>query len=389
MPAEITAKDVKALRQATGAGMMDAKKALEETTATPRRAKPVAPREGPRQGQRPRGPREHPGRRRRVASTATSAPSSSSSARPTSWPSPTSSRPRSRARRSWWLAEGEARRRSARPIHRRPEDHLKENIELGRSSASRPPTGNVLDTYLHRQDGRGVLGVLVELAGAITELAHEIAVHIAFAKPKYLSRDEVPADEVAKERETLEGDHPQRGQARAGAPEDRRGPRQRAGSRSGSCSSSPTFGRQADGHAVHRLGHHRALRPGRDRLMAAPDHMTTHHEGAGAMTRGEACRPAGPGSSSSSRARRSPARLGYGIDGEIVDRTAAEIIDVRHGRRRRRRRRRRQHLAGHDRAPAPGMDRAQADYMGMLATVINALALQDTLERAGPAHPGA
>ena len=29
------------------------------------------------------------------------------------------------------------------------------------------------------------------------------------------------------------------------------------------------------------------------------------------------------------------------------------------------------------------MDRAQADYMGMLATVINALALQDTLERLG------
>jgi uridylate kinase len=28
-----------------------------------------------------------------------------------------------------------------------------------------------------------------------------------------------------------------------------------------------------------------------------------------------------------------------------------------------------------------GMDRAQADYMGMLATVMNALALQDTLER--------
>ncbi|MET0727425.1 MAG: UMP kinase [Acidimicrobiales bacterium] len=32
-----------------------------------------------------------------------------------------------------------------------------------------------------------------------------------------------------------------------------------------------------------------------------------------------------------------------------------------------------------------GMDRAQADYMGMLATVINALALQDTLERLGQA----
>ena len=32
---------------------------------------------------------------------------------------------------------------------------------------------------------------------------------------------------------------------------------------------------------------------------------------------------------------------------------------------------------------AKGMDRAQADYMGMLATVMNALALQDAFERAG------
>ena len=30
-----------------------------------------------------------------------------------------------------------------------------------------------------------------------------------------------------------------------------------------------------------------------------------------------------------------------------------------------------------------GMERAQADYMGMLATVMNALALQDTLENEG------
>jgi len=32
-------------------------------------------------------------------------------------------------------------------------------------------------------------------------------------------------------------------------------------------------------------------------------------------------------------------------------------------------------------ASARGMDRATADYMGMLATVINALALQDALEQ--------
>src|SRR4051794_37991324 len=34
-------------------------------------------------------------------------------------------------------------------------------------------------------------------------------------------------------------------------------------------------------------------------------------------------------------------------------------------------------------ASAKGMDRATADYMGMLATVINGLALQDALEHAG------
>lgn len=34
-------------------------------------------------------------------------------------------------------------------------------------------------------------------------------------------------------------------------------------------------------------------------------------------------------------------------------------------------------------ASAEGMDRVQADYMGMLATVINALAIQDLLERKG------
>src|SRR3954453_12171422 len=32
---------------------------------------------------------------------------------------------------------------------------------------------------------------------------------------------------------------------------------------------------------------------------------------------------------------------------------------------------------------AAGMDRAKADYMGMLATVINALALEDAMRRAG------
>jgi len=79
----------------------------------------------------------------------------------------------------------------------------KENIELGSVVRFEAADGNILDSYLHLQDGRGVNAVLVELAGGNRELAHDIAVHIAFSKPPYLTRDEVPVDAVDKERQAL------------------------------------------------------------------------------------------------------------------------------------------------------------------------------------------
>jgi len=73
----------------------------------------------------------------------------------------------------------------------------------------------------------------------------------------------------------------------------------------------------------------------------------------------------------------------FGVDSVIADRIAAEIADVR--------------TLGVEiaivigggnifrglAASARGMDRSTADYMGMLATVMNALALSDALERHG------
>lgn len=73
---------------------------------------------------------------------------------------------------------------------------------------------------------------------------------------------------------------------------------------------------------------------------------------------------------------------GHGIDGAVVQRLAREVVEVVRD-------------CGVDVAivvgggniwrgmsgAGAGMDRAQADYMGMLATAINALALQDTLEQ--------
>ncbi len=81
---------------------------------------------------------------------------------------------------------------------------LKENISVGRLRRLVAEPGQLLDTYLHQQAGRGVNAVAVVIEGGTAELAHDIAVHIAFTKPAYLSRDEVPEADVAAERATVE-----------------------------------------------------------------------------------------------------------------------------------------------------------------------------------------
>jgi elongation factor Ts len=54
------------------------------------------------------------------------------------------------------------------------------------------------------QSGRGVNGVLVLLDKGSEDLAHDVAVHVAFTRPAYLAKDDVPAEEVETERATLE-----------------------------------------------------------------------------------------------------------------------------------------------------------------------------------------
>ena len=81
---------------------------------------------------------------------------------------------------------------------------LKEKIEVGQTVQFVAAPGNTIGEYIHIQGGRGVNGVLVEMSGASAELAHDVAVHIAFARPKYLVPADVPADVLQKERETLE-----------------------------------------------------------------------------------------------------------------------------------------------------------------------------------------
>jgi elongation factor Ts len=84
---------------------------------------------------------------------------------------------------------------------------LGEKIQLGRVARYETSTG-VLDAYKHIQDTRGVIGVLVELVGAegakAAEVAHDLALHIASAAPRYVSRADVPEADVEHERAILE-----------------------------------------------------------------------------------------------------------------------------------------------------------------------------------------
>ncbi|MFN2607151.1 MAG: translation elongation factor Ts [Acidimicrobiales bacterium] len=81
---------------------------------------------------------------------------------------------------------------------------LKENISVGEVHRFEAPDGSVLDAYLHIQNGRGVNGILVEVAGGTEAQAHEVALNVAFHKPQWLRREDVPAERVADERQTLE-----------------------------------------------------------------------------------------------------------------------------------------------------------------------------------------
>ena len=77
---------------------------------------------------------------------------------------------------------------------------LGEKIEVRRVATF---DGAFVGVYLHKTnpDLPPQLGVLVELSGAAPEVAKDVAQHIAAFAPQFVTRDEVPEEAVAKERE--------------------------------------------------------------------------------------------------------------------------------------------------------------------------------------------
>ena len=79
---------------------------------------------------------------------------------------------------------------------------LGENIVVQGAQRYEASNGEVVADYVHPPAAK--IGVLVLASGASPELARMVAMHVAAARPTYLARDEVPDAEVAAERELYE-----------------------------------------------------------------------------------------------------------------------------------------------------------------------------------------
>ena len=128
---DFTAKDVQALRKATGAGMMDAKRALTEAAGDMDRAKEILREQG--------------------------------------------------------IADAAKR-------------------------TDRAQTEGAIGSYLHRQAGRPVIGVMVSLGSEtdfvaksdeFQKVANNIAMHVAAARPQWISRDDVPEAVIEEEKRLI------------------------------------------------------------------------------------------------------------------------------------------------------------------------------------------
>jgi elongation factor Ts len=213
--AEISAKDIAALRKQTGAGMLDCKRALEETDGDIDAAKDWLRTQGLA------GAAKRSGRAAEDGAVDVIVDNGVGAAVELNCETDFVAKGADFRDMVAALTEVVAEQGDA-DLESRPYDggtvgdavkqlgaKLGENVGLGRVARVESADG-IVDGYKHIQNDRGTIGVLVEVGGVdasdarAREVAHDIALHIASAAPRYVTRDEVPADVVEKERSLLE-----------------------------------------------------------------------------------------------------------------------------------------------------------------------------------------
>ncbi len=200
MTAQITAAMVKELREATQAGIMDAKRALQETEGDFDEAVKILRERGMASAAKRAGRETSEG----IVLTETDEHTASIVA--------VACETEPVSKNTDFLAFA---RDVLRTVHEHGESavegledrrvelsgKLGENIQVAGATRMRADHGEKFTTYVHPPANK--IGALLKYRNGSPELHRELAMHIAHGRPTFRSRDEVPAELVQAEREIL------------------------------------------------------------------------------------------------------------------------------------------------------------------------------------------
>ena len=198
---QISASLVKELRDRTGAGMMDAKRALEETAGDVEAAQRLLREQGMAAAGKKAGRATTEGE---VLATVSGTVGAIVAVGCETEPVSKNDEFLSFAEAALEAVETEGPDALQGLEERRLELIAKigENVELVGGTRMEAGEGELVAEYVHPPANK--IGVLVRVKGSDGTAARRLAMHISFAAPRYRSVDEVPAEELANERSIYE-----------------------------------------------------------------------------------------------------------------------------------------------------------------------------------------
>ena len=196
--ADIPARLVKELRDATGAGMMDCKRALEETDGDVEAARTLLRERGLASAGKKAERATSDGLVGYIVEDGKGAILGVGSETDFVANNDEFQKFAIKVLRAVY-ADGEAAIDGFEPERLELIGKLGENIVFTGAARFESANGNVIAGYAHPPANK--IGVLVELSGGSSELARQLAMHISFADPGWRAREDIPADVVEAERQ--------------------------------------------------------------------------------------------------------------------------------------------------------------------------------------------
>jgi elongation factor Ts len=192
----ISASLVKELRDQTGAGMMDAKRALEETNGDVEAAQKLLRERGMAEAGKRAGRETSEGE---VLATVSGHVGTMVAVGCETEPVSKNERFLGFAEKLLETVEGGGDPAALEPERQELVATLGENVQIRGTVRLEARDGESLAEYVHPPANK--IGVLVHVKGENPAVARQLAMHISFAAPRFASRGDVPEEDIVAERE--------------------------------------------------------------------------------------------------------------------------------------------------------------------------------------------